>query len=140
MTLQTFVGYWPLFRFLNPIHSRYDSLDGGSARHKAATYTQNNTNTEETHTDINALSGIQTQDTSVRASQDSPCLRPRGHCDLRPNATGAQKFKCCDLYQFIGVPTYNNIFSIVYELRLKLDSSSELPVKDFFWAWKAHIR
>jgi hypothetical protein len=34
------------FQFLDPIHSRYDSLDGGSARRKAATYTQNNTNTE----------------------------------------------------------------------------------------------
>jgi hypothetical protein len=28
------------------IHSWYDSFDGGSARRKAATYTQNNTNTE----------------------------------------------------------------------------------------------
>jgi hypothetical protein len=36
--------YWTLAtRFLNPMHSRYDSLDGGSARHKAATYIQNNT-------------------------------------------------------------------------------------------------
>jgi hypothetical protein len=41
-----FVGPWPLFQCLNPINSRYDFLDGGSARHKAATYTQNNTNTE----------------------------------------------------------------------------------------------
>jgi hypothetical protein len=41
-----FVDPWPLFQFRNPIHSRYDSLDGGSARRKAATYTQNNTNTE----------------------------------------------------------------------------------------------
>jgi hypothetical protein len=31
---------WPLFQFLNPIHSRQDSLDGGSARRKAATYTE----------------------------------------------------------------------------------------------------
>jgi hypothetical protein len=30
----------------NPIHSRLDSLDGESARRKASTYTQNNTNTE----------------------------------------------------------------------------------------------
>jgi hypothetical protein len=39
---------WALaaFRFLNPIHSQYESLDGGSAHHKAATYTQNNTNIE----------------------------------------------------------------------------------------------
>jgi hypothetical protein len=46
MALQPFVGPWPLFEFLDPIHSQYDSLDGGSARHKASTYTQNNTNTE----------------------------------------------------------------------------------------------
>jgi hypothetical protein len=46
MGLQPIVGPWPLFQFLNPIHSRQDSSDGGSARRKAATYTQNNTNTE----------------------------------------------------------------------------------------------
>jgi hypothetical protein len=40
MALQPF-GPWSLFNFLNPIHSRYDSLDGGSARRKVATYTQN---------------------------------------------------------------------------------------------------
>jgi hypothetical protein len=32
-----FVGPCPLFRFLNPLRSRQDSLDGGSARRKAAT-------------------------------------------------------------------------------------------------------
>jgi peptide methionine sulfoxide reductase MsrA len=32
------------FQFHNPIHSRGDSLDGGSARRKSATYTQDNTN------------------------------------------------------------------------------------------------
>jgi hypothetical protein len=36
MAVQPF-GPWPLF--LSPLHSRYDSLDGGSARRKAATYT-----------------------------------------------------------------------------------------------------
>jgi hypothetical protein len=46
MALQSSVGPWPLFQFLNLIHSRQESLDGGSARRKAATYTQNNTNTE----------------------------------------------------------------------------------------------
>jgi hypothetical protein len=34
-----FVGPWPLFQFITLIHSRYDSLDGGSAGRKAATYT-----------------------------------------------------------------------------------------------------
>jgi hypothetical protein len=33
------------------------------------------------HTGIHALSGIQTHDPSVRASEDGSCLRPRGHCD-----------------------------------------------------------
>jgi hypothetical protein len=31
------------------------------------------------HTDIHALSGIGTHDPSVRASEDSSCLKPRGH-------------------------------------------------------------
>jgi hypothetical protein len=50
--LSSYLGlYIPLldlgcFQFLNPIHRRWDSLDGGSARRKAAAYTQNNTNTE----------------------------------------------------------------------------------------------
>jgi hypothetical protein len=46
MALQPFVGPWPLLEFLDFLHSRLDSLDGGSARRKAATYTQNNTNTK----------------------------------------------------------------------------------------------
>jgi hypothetical protein len=39
---------WTLavFQIINPIHSLYVSLNGESARRKAATYTQNNTNTE----------------------------------------------------------------------------------------------
>jgi hypothetical protein len=36
-----FVGPWPIFQLLNPIHSRWDSFDRGSARRKAAAYTQN---------------------------------------------------------------------------------------------------
>jgi hypothetical protein len=44
MALQPFRPW--LFQFFNPIHSRQDSLDAGSARLKVATYTQNNINTE----------------------------------------------------------------------------------------------
>jgi hypothetical protein len=33
------------------------------------------------HKYIHVLSGIRTYDPSVRASEDSSCLRPRGHCD-----------------------------------------------------------
>jgi hypothetical protein len=41
MALQPFVGPWPLFQFPNPTLCQYESLDVGSARRKAATYTQN---------------------------------------------------------------------------------------------------
>jgi hypothetical protein len=70
------VGPLPLFQFLNPVHSWYDSLDGGSAGRKAVTYTQNITNTEKTYTDIHASSGILTHDPSVWAG---------GHCDRHLN-------------------------------------------------------
>jgi hypothetical protein len=43
MTLQAFIGPRPLFQFLDSIHNRHDSLDGGSAHRKASAYTQNNT-------------------------------------------------------------------------------------------------
>jgi hypothetical protein len=35
----------------------------------------------QTQTNIYALSGIQTHDLSIRAGEDSSCLKPRGHCD-----------------------------------------------------------
>jgi hypothetical protein len=70
-------GPWPVFLFLNPIHNLYDSLNGGSARRKTATYTQNK------HTDIHVSSWNRTHDPSVRAGDDGSCLRPRGHCDRR---------------------------------------------------------
>jgi hypothetical protein len=41
MALEPFVGPWPLFQFLDLLQSQPNSLDGGSARHKAATRTQN---------------------------------------------------------------------------------------------------
>jgi hypothetical protein len=44
-------------------------------------HTQDSTNTELTHTDINASRGIRTHDPSVSAGEDSSCLRPRGHYD-----------------------------------------------------------
>jgi hypothetical protein len=37
------------------------------------------------HTDTHALSGIPTHDPSVRENEDSPCLRPSGHCDRHFN-------------------------------------------------------
>jgi hypothetical protein len=78
MFVQTFVGPWQLLQFLDPIHSQ-DSLDGGSARRKASTYAQGNTNRIDARRHV--FSGIRTHDPSVRATEDSSCLSPRGHCD-----------------------------------------------------------
>jgi hypothetical protein len=55
MDLQLFVGPY----------TRLDFFDRGSARRKAATYTQNSINREQTYTDINALSVIPTHVPSV---------------------------------------------------------------------------
>jgi hypothetical protein len=44
------------------------------------------------NTDIRALSGIRTHNPSVRASEDSSCLRPRGHCDRLENAVPTTNF------------------------------------------------
>jgi hypothetical protein len=35
------------------------------------------------HTEIHAANGIRTHDLSIRASEDSSCLRPPRHFDLR---------------------------------------------------------
>jgi hypothetical protein len=54
VALQRFVGPCPFLQFRYRIYTdssgRQDSLDGGSARRKAANYTQNNTNRINAHT------------------------------------------------------------------------------------------
>jgi hypothetical protein len=45
--------------------------------------TQDNTDTEETRTDIHASSGIRSHEPSVSAGEEISCLRPRDHCDRR---------------------------------------------------------
>jgi hypothetical protein len=42
---------------------------------------------EEDDIDIYALNGVRTHDPSVRASEDSSSLRPRGHCYRHLNYT-----------------------------------------------------
>jgi DNA replication protein DnaD len=51
MALQSFCWTMATIQFLNPIHS----LDGEIASRKAAIYTQNKTNIEQTHTNIHAF-------------------------------------------------------------------------------------
>jgi hypothetical protein len=80
--LQPFVDPWPLLQFRNlfyadgrtpwtsdqPVASRY--LHTGQHEYRI-----------NAHTDSHAFSGNRIDDSSVRASEDSSCLRPRGHCD-----------------------------------------------------------
>jgi hypothetical protein len=80
MALQPFVGPWPLFQFLDLLHSQQDSSDGGSARR-----TGQHNHRINAHTDIHASCGIRTHDPSVCAGEDSSCFRPPGHCD-RPDS------------------------------------------------------
>jgi hypothetical protein len=62
-----------LGRVISPSHGVY--LNTGQHRHRISAYTH-------THTpNIHASSGIRTHDPSVRANEDSSCLRPRGYCD-----------------------------------------------------------
>jgi hypothetical protein len=66
-----------IFQFLDP-----DILLGHLGREISPTqglylHTRHQKTTESSHTDIHAVSGIQTHDLSVSASKDSSCLRPR---------------------------------------------------------------
>jgi hypothetical protein len=65
MALQSFVGHWTE---ISPSQGLYLHIEH---RHRI---NANNTN-------IHALCGIQTHNPSLRASEDSSRLRPRGNCD-----------------------------------------------------------
>jgi hypothetical protein len=82
MVLQPFVGPWPLLQFvifftkivgflgggISPSQGRY--LHMGQHKHRI-----------KAHRAILAMSGIRTDDPSVRVSEDSSCHRPLGHRD-----------------------------------------------------------
>jgi hypothetical protein len=50
--------------------------------------THRTTQTQNKRTDIHASGGIRTHDPSVRAGEDSTCLRPRDHCYRYQATTG----------------------------------------------------
>jgi hypothetical protein len=58
----------PLGRLISPSQGRY-------------LHTRQHKYRVNAHTNIYALSRIRTHDLSVRASEETSCLRPRGHCD-----------------------------------------------------------
>jgi hypothetical protein len=75
------------------------------------------------NTDIHALNGIRTHVPSVRASEDSLYLTPRGHCDRRRLERLWNQFSRikCDIvrHDFVGgPPTYNfiKITSMTFEI------------------------
>jgi hypothetical protein len=68
---------------------------------KAATYAQDNTNTDSTHTNIHALSEIRTHDPSVQAGEDGLCLRPRGHWDRRNLTNRLYNYTMPNLHKYI---------------------------------------
>jgi hypothetical protein len=81
MALQPFVGPWPLFQFLDPIYRVSGTPWTGDQPVARPLPTHRTTQTQNNNRDIHAFSGILTYDPSVRATEDSSCLRPRGHCD-----------------------------------------------------------
>jgi hypothetical protein len=85
MALPAHSGPWPLIQFRNKFSRTVGRLRRVSSSSQGlylnrGQYKQN----KRIHTpNIHALSGIRTHDTSVRASEESSCLRPRGYCDRR---------------------------------------------------------
>jgi hypothetical protein len=69
------------FSFL--IHTRSVGLFGRGISPSQGRYlhTEQHKHRINAHTGIHASSGFRTHNPSVRAGEDSSCLRPRGHCD-----------------------------------------------------------
>jgi hypothetical protein len=85
MALEPFVGPWPLLQFPNLFTQTVGLLKQViSPSQGRYLHTEQHKHRINAYTDIHALSGIRTQDHSFRGSEDSSCLRPRGHCDRLP--------------------------------------------------------
>jgi hypothetical protein len=81
-----FSGPWRVFQFLDLFYTQSVGLlrRGISPSQGLYLQTEKHNHRINAHkTNIHALSGIRTHDPSVRASEDSLCFRPLGHCDRR---------------------------------------------------------
>jgi hypothetical protein len=77
-------GPRPLIQFRNHFFTdgRTPCTSDQPAPRPLPTHTTTQTQKKRTYTpNIHALSGIRAHDPSVRANEDSSCLRPRGYCD-----------------------------------------------------------
>jgi hypothetical protein len=84
MALQPFIGPWPLFLSFLILYTvgRTPWTGDQPVARSLPTHTERHKHRINAHDrDIHTLSGIRTHDRSFRASEDSACLRPRGHCD-----------------------------------------------------------
>jgi hypothetical protein len=87
--VQPFVGPWLLFQFLDSV---YTVGRTSWTRDRPVARPLPNHRTTQTHTDIHTSSGIQNHDPSVRASEDSSCLRTLGHCDRQKESIIIPKY------------------------------------------------
>jgi hypothetical protein len=97
-----------LGRVISPSQGRY--VHTGQHKHRI-----------NAHADIHALSGIQTHTPSVRASEDSSCVRPHGHCDRQASCyinvnTSTYIFPSqCSIYFYLNIcPVLLHHVSAVY--------------------------
>jgi hypothetical protein len=70
-------------------------LNTGQHKHRINAHTTPNTH---------ALNGIRTHDPRVRASEDSSCLRPRGHCDRPTMVYNTQNYWVFGLWPSSIIP------------------------------------
>jgi hypothetical protein len=93
MALQPFDGPWPLLRFCNLF-----TQTAGLGRRTSPSQGRYLHTGQHPHTDIHALSGIRTNEPTIRANECSSCLRPCCHYD-RPLHT-------CYLHLFTLLPRH----------------------------------
>jgi hypothetical protein len=107
MVLLPIIGFWPFFQFLNRTQSRQDSLDWGSARRKVSTYTRNNTNKINAHTDIQGSGGIETRDLSFEQTKRVHAL------DCAATVEGCQNYMHFSKL-FISNQNYIRFYTLIF--------------------------
>jgi hypothetical protein len=114
-----------LGRVISPSQGRYRHT--GQHKHRINAYTPN----------IHALSGIRIHEPSVRASEDSWCLRPRSYCDRRNDLRFLPKIKKLSNVDPPPPPEITTSIYLFYFLAVKMYSCetwccvlSDLPLGD----------
>jgi hypothetical protein len=79
MALQPFVGPWPILHLRNLIFT--NGRTPWTSDQPVVRPLPTGQHKQNKRIDIHALSGIRTHGSSIRARENSSCLRPCGHCD-----------------------------------------------------------